>query len=305
MKKNSKFLLLLIGWACILQAQEKNQNTHEYGFQINELGIPKSAPYGYESIVSVALNTPLRPNRKYEVGFWIIGKQLRDRGYSYPITVFPSNFMDTPSREIFSLVKSNDIIAKLEVNPPPSYSGQGHFIFTIQPDTLYNYVTIVLKNSDFGRAPIDFDKDVTVTGIFVRPLKQRPIDSVTTEAKPEIKPKILAERVMIDSKKNYTVSEQKISIGLYDHRNIDKDVVTIYLNGEIVVENLELRRKKKMFALHLKVGTNTIMLHAENLGEVPPNTAAILIKSKTKEFTAVLASDLGQSEYFTITYAPE
>jgi hypothetical protein len=212
--------------------------------------------------------------------------------------------MDIPSREIFRLVKSNDIIAKLVVNPPPSYSGQGHFIFTIQPDTLYNYVTIALKNNDFSRRPIDFDKDVTVTGIFVRPLKQRPIDSVATEPKPEIKPKILAERVMIDSKKSYTVSEQEISIGLYDHRNIDKDVVTIYLNGEIIVANLELKRKKKMFDIKLRRGKNTIMLHAENLGEVPPNTAAILIKSSDKEYMAVLASDLGHSEYFTIFYQP-
>ncbi|VAW14950.1 hypothetical protein MNBD_BACTEROID03-2142 [hydrothermal vent metagenome] len=112
------------------------------------------------------------------------------------------------------MVKSNDIIAKLEVIPPPSYSGQDHFIFTIQPDTLYNYVGVALKNNDFSRRPIGFDKDVTVTGIFVRPLKQRPTDNVATEPKPEIKPKILAERVMIDSKKTYTVSEQEISIGL-------------------------------------------------------------------------------------------
>ncbi len=269
------------------------------------MGIPKSAPYGYESIVSVALDAPLHPNRKYEVGFWIIGKQLRDRGYSYPITVFPSNFMDIPSREIFRLVKSNDIIAKLVVNPPPSYSGQGHFIFTIQPDTLYNYVTIALKNNDFSRTPIDFDKDVTVTGIFVRPLSQRPIDSIATEPKPEIKPKILAERVLIDSKNSYTVSEQEISIGLYDHRNIDKDVVTIYLNDVIVVENLELKRKKKMFDIKLRRGKNTIMLHAENLGDVPPNTATISIKSGSKEYMAVLASDLGHSEYFTIIYKPK
>ncbi|WKX74666.1 hypothetical protein [Zobellia laminariae] len=43
-------------------------------------------------------------------------------------------------------------------------------------------------------------------------------------------------------------------------------------------------------------------MHAENLGEVAPNTAAILIKTETEEFMAVLESDLGQSSYFKLLY---
>lgn len=109
----------------------------------------------------------------------------------------------------------------------------------------------------------------------------------------------------MDSKKSYTISEKSLQIGLYDHRNIDKDVVTIYLNDSIVVESLQLERKKKFFDIELRPGKNTITLHAENLGDVGPNTAAILIKSKKQEFMAVLVSDLGQSQFFTLVYEEE
>ncbi|TMM58087.1 hypothetical protein FEE95_01280 [Maribacter algarum] len=304
-----KTLFIFLFYVILLQAQKEKLTVKDYGFQITEMGIPKRAPSGYESILTVKLNKPLYPKKAYEVGFWIIGRQLRNQGYSYPINIFPSNFMGPVNGQVFDQVESIEILPALKVLPPPSYSGRGHFTFVIRPDTIYNYITIALKNSDWGRSPINFSKDVTVTGVFVRPFteKQKEEDKIIENNEriiipEETLPNKIAERVLIDSKKSYSISERIISIGLYDHRNIDKDRVTIYHNDKIVVQNLELKRKKKMFEIRLEPGANRITLHAKNLGEVAPNTAAILIKTKTQEYEAVLASDLGQSQYFTLIY---
>jgi len=313
MKSRILTLLLIFVTNLPLSGQDKELDIEDYGFQITEMSIPKLAPSGYKSILTVELSNPLHPKKEYEVGFWIIGKQLRDQGYSYPIAVFPSNFMGRVERKIFDLVESVDIMPTLEVNPPPSYTGQGHFKFTIRPDTLYNYVTVALKNRDWGKTPIDFQKDVTVTGVFVRPLPAKQNDDLAivnieeeiVRIQTDSIPEILAERKLMDSKKSYTVSDSSLQIGLYDHRRIDKDIVTIYLNDKVIVDKLQLKRKKRFFDIVLKSGKNIITLHAENLGEVAPNTAAILIKSKSQEFMAVLESDLGQSEFFTIVYKPE
>lgn len=305
--------LLLFVSHIYMSGQDKEPGIKDYGYQISEMAIPKTAPTGYESILTVELNDPLYPEKEYEVGFWIIGKQLRNQGYSYPIAVFPSNFMESVPRDIFDLVESVEILPRLKVDSPPSYTGRGHFTFIVRPDTLYNYVTVALKNNDWGKPPIDFQKDITVTGVFIRPLPAKHKNDLTKE--PVIKNNVerktgtvvekIADRELIDSKKSYLVSERSLQIGLYDHRNIDKDVVTIYLNDKIVVENLQLRRKEQFYDIRLKPGKNTITLHAENLGEVAPNTAAILIKSRSKEFMAVLESDLGQSEFFTLEYRPK
>ncbi|MGI9553034.1 MAG: hypothetical protein ACR2MT_17645 [Aurantibacter sp.] len=305
LKKTASILIVLTISAYALQGQKENPGTKDYGFQITELGIPKLAPSGYESILTVELNNPLHPKKEYEMGFWIIGKQLQDRGYSYPIAVFPSNFMGSVTRDVFKLVESFDLMPKLTVNPPPSYTGRGHFTFIIRPDTLYNHVTVALKNNNLGKSPINFREDVTVTGVFVRPFAAKTSDNNQAVPTQVDLPEKIAERQLIDSNENYFVSEKEIQIGLYDHRNIDSDVVTIYLNDEIIIESLQLKRKKQFFDVQLKPGNNTITLHAENLGEVAPNTAAILIKSKSKEFMAVLESDLGQSEYFTLICEPK
>ena len=305
------FVVIPLLIVCRLAAQEGEVNKADYGFQISELAIPEVAPDGYESVKTVALNKPLLPGSAYEVGFWIFGPQLRDQGYSFPIQIFPSNFMGAVGRKMFDLVEAADSMPTLEVNPPPSYTTKGHYSFVIRPDTLYNYVTVALKVDSWEKQPINIREDVMVTGVFVKPLPDRPKDEtldeitkkgqlVTTSEKNIRERK--TERVLIDSKKSYTVTESAVAIGLYDHRNIDKDRVTIYLNDQIVIENYELKRKKKFFKAQLRPGSNTITLHAENLGEVAPNTAAIIIKSTSKEFMAVLESDLGGSQYFTLIY---
>jgi len=304
-------LVALVFSAYRLTAQQSEAEKRDYGFQITEMSIPKLAPDGYESVKTVALRKPLYPGKAYEVGFWIFGPQLPDRGYSFPLQVFPSNFMGAVNREIFKLVEANEIMPKLAVSPPPSYTSRGHFTFVIRPDTLYNYVTVALKVANWERPPIDLRNDITVTGVFVRPVPntiKKELKTTIKEPTPILKtskeklPETLAERLLIDSEKSYTVADSEISIGLYDHRNIDRDRVTIYLNEQIITKNYELKRKKKFFEAQLRPGKNTIIPHAENLGEVSPNTAAIVIKSNSKEFRAVLESDLGTSQYFTLVY---
>jgi len=127
--------------------------------QITELSSPQLAPNGYESILSVKLDQPLKPEKAYEVGFWIIGRQLKDRGYSYPINVFPSNSIASVDEQVFNQVESSaEVLPVLEVLPPPSYSGRGHFTFIIRPHSDYNYVTIALKNRDASLSTINFRK---------------------------------------------------------------------------------------------------------------------------------------------------
>ncbi|CAM4089132.1 hypothetical protein [Zobellia nedashkovskayae] len=281
--------------------------TFAYGqnTELSKLEIPKMAPSGYESVLTTKLNKPLQPGTAYEIGFWIFGRQLPDQSYSYPIAVFPSS-KTIVADGILDIVESVQPSPTLEVNPPPSFATRGHFTFIVRPDKVYDHLTVALGNKDIIPSPIDFKKDITVIGVFAKQLPFRPKGKTILSKKVGIKktaiPTKIAERTLIDSKKSYTVSENNIKLGLYDHRRIDNDIVTIYLNGEIAVEHVQLKSKKQFFDLTLQPGENIITLHAENLGEVAPNTAAILIKTETEEFMAVLESDLGQSSYFKLLY---
>ena len=101
-------------------------------------------------------------------------------------------------------------------------------------------------------------------------------------------------------------SENTISVCIYDKNRLDGDVVSIYINGELVKENITVTKTKYEFTITLQEGSNLIVMEAINLGTVPPNTAGISITEKDKKAKLItLISDLKKSGTLEIIYQPE
>ncbi len=286
-----------------INGQQKSRKVKTSEFEYLELAVPKKAPTGYVSVKTYEWNRKLEPGTTYEASFWIIGKQVPTRFYSFPITLFLAKPADhtliSNSEEIEPVHPS----PQLEVRPPPSFTARGHFTFLIKPRYAYQNLTIALQKVNNQNIPTDFIKSIKIIGFHLQPssLKGKMENIKTPPEKTTLSSDTpLAERKLMDSGQTYSIPQRNVQIGLYDHRNIDHDRVTIYLNDKIIVERLPLAREKKYYDIELQPGPNTITLYAENLGEVGPNTAAIIIKGTSIEFMAVLESDLGQSQFFTL-----
>lgn len=83
-------------------------------------------------------------------------------------------------------------------------------------------------------------------------------------------------------RKNQTVgrfktSESKIFLEIWDSRKEDGDAVSVSLNGIQIAERTEVNRQPKKIEIELKKGKNEILFKAENLGNIPPNTAALRV----------------------------
>ena len=142
-------------------------------------------------------------------------------------------------------------------------------------------------------------------------IQQQPVVELpVTETSESLSPQIQVENLPLASSKDkrllkastttISVEQATARIGLYDHKRVDGDIVTIFLNDRILVENHLLTKAVAYFELPLNTGENSIVLFAENLGRVVPNTAAIIIESGQQREEVVLRSDLEQSEYFTV-----
>ncbi len=86
-----------------------------------------------------------------------------------------------------------------------------------------------------------------------------------------------------------------IKVRVWDRDEIDGDSITLVLNGQIIKEHISLKRRKKTFKLHLQPGSNYLVMDAENLGTVPPNTAAVEVRDGRKKKRMELSSDMGKS----------
>ena len=95
--------------------------------------------------------------------------------------------------------------------------------------------------------------------------------------------------------KTIRVQKKKVIIKVWDQNIEDGDVISLYLNGEKVLKDYKLLNKKYKIKTHLKKGLNLFILHAESLGNQPPNTAAVSIIDGNKSHNLILKSNMKKS----------
>lgn len=116
---------------------------------------------------------------------------------------------------------------------------------------------------------------------------------------PELSPDYSDRTVL--TKEHLDHSEDQIRIEFWDKTIVDGDVITVTWNGRLLLDHHRVTRERKVLVLDLQKGDNLLVMHAENLGRIPPNTAAVAVyRSKTPE-VYTLNSDLGKSEAIRIT----
>jgi len=89
------------------------------------------------------------------------------------------------------------------------------------------------------------------------------------------------------------VKSSKIKVELYDDGEIDNDVVSVYFNKNLIVDKKSLTDKPHTINLELVPGkSNELVLYADNLGNIPPNTALMIITDGTSRYEVRLSADL-------------
>jgi hypothetical protein len=110
--------------------------------------------------------------------------------------------------------------------------------------------------------------------------------------------------MMIDVQGRMKSGQEEIEIVVWDKNEIDGDRITLIVNGQVVLSDYTLKRRKKVIKVKLQPGKNYIVMRAENLGTKPPNTAAVEIRTKDKRRNVTLVSDKEKSGAIEVTYNP-
>lgn len=75
----------------------------------------------------------------------------------------------------------------------------------------------------------------------------------------------------------------KVSLEVWDNNVEDGDIISLYVNNICVLEKHTLSKKKKRIRnIPVNPGKNLVVMYAENLGKIPPNTAAMSIHINDK-----------------------
>lgn len=125
-----------------------------------------------------------------------------------------------------------------------------------------------------------------------------------TAAAPVTDLKIVKESRRSELVKTFDTKEDSVKLVLYDNGEIDGDTVTVFVNGNIVINRLGLStRPYEMVIPIAKDGAvQVIELMANNLGSIPPNTAYMQVWEKEKKHELRVASDLNTNARIDIKY---
>lgn len=107
--------------------------------------------------------------------------------------------------------------------------------------------------------------------------------------------------------KEIQVKNRQIELRISDYSRVDNDTVSIYLNRDMLASRQRISKKKIRLYINLDARTdlNEIILFAENLGRIPPNTSQLLVVDGATTHKVVIESDKQKSAALYLRYKPE
>ena len=97
--------------------------------------------------------------------------------------------------------------------------------------------------------------------------------------------------------KTIEVENVTVKVSLYDNGEIDGDSISLFYNGKLLLSHQRL--SDKPISLNINVDkdktVNELVMYAENLGSIPPNTALMVVYDGPNRYEIRITSDLQKS----------
>jgi len=238
-------------------------------------------------------------------------KSIRLQELGRPVYILPDNF--SPCEKVFDLKYYK--IGKTQYLTG-TWGGRGTFgdDTTCFPNEELLIVLQKIKKPDY---PIESFVGQKLISYYTKPRNHKRNTNIegdtsflenypTDQVKPVLEDSSLADR-KLDIQQILKVQDSSIKVILYDNAIIDDDTVSIFVNKSPVL--VKQRISDKAFSFFIKATRPgepiEILMQAENLGSIPPNTALLIVESGSKRYEVRLSSGFEKHAVIIITYAPE
>ncbi len=106
---------------------------------------------------------------------------------------------------------------------------------------------------------------------------------------------------------NLIVNVPHINLKIFDNGIVDNDSVSVYYDGKLVLSHQRLSEKAIEINLQLEEnsGPHELILFAENLGSIPPNTALIIVTAGDKRYELHSKASLEENAVLVFEFKKE
>jgi hypothetical protein len=163
---------------------------------------------------------------------------------------------------------------------PPKTTSKPPVTKTGSPSITRANTPATIPDNKTAQKPVTIDNNLPNTE---KPKAPSTISS-PTNSKIEKRSKQLIRVIEVDSK--------TFKVDMYDNGQIDGDTISLYFNGKLMVS----RQRLSTEPIHLNITMdptredNELVMYAENLGSIPPNTALMVVTVGDKRYEVNISS---------------
>ena len=125
------------------------------------------------------------------------------------------------------------------------------------------------------------------------------INAPTTQRKESLEkikelPAEVAERKNESIQADIFFKNDSLVLSLYDNGIVDGDTVSVFVNGENIISKQKLKEAAAKKTIYISPGTDSIqlVLFADNLGTIPPNTGLLTVRDGDEVYQVRFSADL-------------
>ena len=200
--------------------------------------------------------------------------------------------VEPPKKEIIIPKKEEPVIVPekketvmIKTAPPPQEKKE---IVISQPVKKPEVLPAIQKELPKKTEPILVKNEVVAVKNTLPPPPQK-------KTEPETK----ALPVAVSTRKSETIesiyfTSDSLLLSLYDNGVVDGDTVSVYLNGQVIIDRQMLKVVATKKTIYIPAGTDSLqlVLFAENLGSIPPNTGLLVVHDGEETYQVRFSADM-------------
>jgi len=212
------------------------------------------------------------------------------------------------------IVKRPPVIAKKTFTPPIKSNQPFRDMNKVQqPVTKQSKpVTKVPEKIIASRPPVvknnEVKKNITTTATPKRDTIRKEIPTINPPVKreqPVVSSNLKFEHRVNSVIKTIPIKNETFTVDFYDNGEIDGDSISVFYNGKLVLSHKRLTNKPITLTLTADPDkkVNELVMYAENLGEIPPNTALMVVRDGDNRYEARITSDTEKNGTIRFSYS--
>jgi hypothetical protein len=144
--------------------------------------------------------------------------------------------------------------------------------------------------------------------IFLRKatLSDFPAETVSNDTLTSLQKQLHLQPRTTEVVKTISVNTSQIKVEFYDNGEIDHDTITVLINGKLFLYRKMLTDRPLTLEFAALPGVEyEVVMYADNLGDIPPNTALMMVTAGSRKIEAFLSSSEQKSAAVKIIYKPD